>query len=98
MSKSCQGLLKELVKCLRESDCFKVSPAHQHAILIFSLPMTQNLLINSHKVFGTLQKEGKDIKTCAKDAAECKGVRNAYAACKRGQLDPRARIRGNIGY
>ncbi|PRW05688.1 DEAD DEAH box helicase, partial [Chlorella sorokiniana] len=35
MSKSCKGLLKELVKCLRESDC--------------------------------MQKERKDIKTCAKE-------------------------------
>ena len=45
-----------------------------------------------------MQKDGKDIKTCAKQAPECAGIRNAYAACKRGQLDPRMRIRGNKGY
>ncbi|KAL4527691.1 hypothetical protein Ndes2437B_g02820 [Nannochloris sp. 'desiccata'] len=66
MSKSCQGLLTELVKCLRESDCFK--------------------------------NQGKDIKTCAKEVKECEGLRAAYAACKRGQVDPRSRIRGNKGY
>ncbi|KAI8105781.1 hypothetical protein M9434_000362 [Picochlorum sp. BPE23] len=66
MSKSCSGLLKDLVHCLRESECFQV--------------------------------EKKDIKTCAKEAEECAGLRAAYAACKRGQLDPRTRIRGNKGY
>ncbi|KAL4443481.1 hypothetical protein ABPG75_011218 [Micractinium tetrahymenae] len=65
MSKSCKGLLKELVKCLRESDCMK---------------------------------EGKPIKECAKQAPECDGLRNAYSACKRGQLDARSRLRGNKGY
>lgn len=45
-----------------------------------------------------LQKEGRDIKTCAKEVPECVGLRNSYSACKRGQLDPRARIRGNKGF
>lgn len=66
MSKSCKGLLRELVKCLRESDC--------------------------------MQKEHKDIKTCAKEVKECDGLRNSYAACKRGQVDARSRLRGNKGY
>ena len=44
------------------------------------------------------QKEGRDIKACAREAEECFGLRNAYFACKRGQLDPRTRIRGNKGY
>ncbi|EFN58189.1 hypothetical protein CHLNCDRAFT_20514 [Chlorella variabilis] len=66
MSKSCKGLLKELVKCLRESDCMKT--------------------------------EGKPISECAKEVPECQGLRNAYSACKRGQLDARSRLRGNKGY
>ncbi len=66
MSKSCQGLLQEYVKCVRESDCVKV--------------------------------EGRDVRACAREAAACAGLRHAYATCKRGQLDPRARIRGNKGY
>ena len=44
------------------------------------------------------QKEGKDIKQCAKEVDECEGLRSAYTACKRGQLDPRARLWGNKGY
>lgn len=36
MSKSCKGLLKELVKCLRESECMKVSGT---ALLGASLPI-----------------------------------------------------------
>lgn len=47
---------------------------------------------------GNVQKEGKDIKDCAREVEECAGLRNAYAVCKRGQLDPRTRIRGNKGY
>lgn len=45
-----------------------------------------------------IQIEKKDIKVCAKEAEECATLRAAYAACKRGQLDPRTRIRGNKGY
>jgi hypothetical protein len=45
-----------------------------------------------------LQVEKKDIKVCAKEADECAGLRVAYAHCKRGQLDPRTRIKGNKGY
>ncbi len=43
-------------------------------------------------------QEGKPIKDCAKQAPECDGLRNAYSACKRGQLDARSRLRGNKGY
>ena len=43
-------------------------------------------------------QEGKDIKTCAKEVKECDGLRNAYSACKRGQIDARSRLRGNKGY
>ncbi len=45
-----------------------------------------------------MQTEGKNIKTCAKEVKECEGLRNSYAACKRGQIDPRNRIMGNKGY
>lgn len=45
-----------------------------------------------------MQTEGKDIKTCAREVKECEGLRNSYAACKRGQIDPRTRIKGNKGY
>jgi len=45
-----------------------------------------------------LQVEKKDIKVCAKEADECASLRVAYAHCKRGQLDPRSRIKGNKGY
>ena len=46
----------------------------------------------------TLCQEHKDIKTCAKEVKECDGLRNSYAACKRGQVDARSRLRGNKGY
>lgn len=42
--------------------------------------------------------QGKPIRECAKEAKECDGLRNSYAACKRGQLDTRSRLRGNKGY
>ena len=43
-------------------------------------------------------QEGKPIKQCAKEVKECEGLRNAYSACKRGQIDARSRLRGNKGY
>ena len=41
---------------------------------------------------------GRSIKECMDDATEsgCSGVRHAYFACKRRQLDMRKRIKGNI--
>ena len=66
MSKSCKGILKDFVHCVRESACFAV--------------------------------EHKDISVCSKEADECTALRQAYATCKRGQLDPRTRIKGNKGY
>ena len=45
-----------------------------------------------------LPQEHKDIRTCAKEVKECDGLRNSYAACKRGQVDARSRLRGNKGY
>lgn len=44
------------------------------------------------------QQEGKPIKQCALEVKECNGLRNSYAACKRGQVDARSRLRGNKGY
>ena len=41
------------------------------------------------------QKEGKDIRVCAKEVEACAGLRTAYFQCKRGQLDARTRIPGN---
>ena len=52
----------------------------------------------SSSLSNIVQNQGKDIKTCAKEVKECEGLRVAYAACKRGQVDPRSRIRGNKGY
>lgn len=66
MSKSCQGILKDLVHCVRESACFTV--------------------------------DKKDIQVCAREAEDCAALRQAYVSCKRGQLDPRTRIKGNKGY
>ena len=45
-----------------------------------------------------LQEEGKSVLQCVKEAKECGGLRYAYFACKRGQLDARNRITGNKGY
>ena len=51
----------------------------------------------SHRRCCALQ-EGKPIKECAREVKQCEGLRNAYSACKRGQLDARSRLRGNRGY
>ncbi|KAI3512746.1 hypothetical protein L1887_20065 [Cichorium endivia] len=47
--------------------------------------------------------ENRPFRECAKEKAplissECVGLRETYFNCKRGQVDMRARIRGNKGY
>ena len=65
----------------------------------FGLPVFRmGLWDGVHYIQCITEVEKKDIKVCAKEAEECAGLRAAYAACKRGQLDPRTRIRGNKGY
>jgi hypothetical protein len=44
-----------------------------------------------------LQKEGKDVRTCAKEAEECANLRYTYYNCKRGKMDARTRIAGTKG-
>lgn len=97
MSKSCQGLLKDLVHCLRESECFTVRNYSNNAPIPLVIFCIKCFMVQwFYLVYAQIQK--KDIKVCAREAEECANLRTAYAACKRGQLDPRARIRGNKGY
>ncbi|CAI9113796.1 OLC1v1014476C1 [Oldenlandia corymbosa var. corymbosa] len=47
--------------------------------------------------------EHRSYRECAKEkspliSSECVGLRETYFNCKRGQVDMRARIRGNKGY
>uniref|UniRef100_A0A7N0UD08 Cytochrome c oxidase assembly factor 5 n=1 Tax=Kalanchoe fedtschenkoi TaxID=63787 RepID=A0A7N0UD08_KALFE len=47
--------------------------------------------------------ENRSFRDCAGEkvpciSSECVGLRETYFNCKRGQLDMRARIRGNKGY
>ncbi|XP_059645191.1 uncharacterized protein LOC132286818 isoform X1 [Cornus florida] len=47
--------------------------------------------------------EKRPYRECAKEkspsiSSECVGLRETYFNCKRGQVDMRARIRGNKGY
>lgn len=107
MSKSCKGLLKELVKCLRESDCMQkvrsatgASVGASHWLGGAVLARTDRRPAPSTPRCPTHPsgQEHKDIKTCAQEVKECEGLRNSYAACKRGQVDARSRLRGNKGY
>jgi len=99
MSKSCKGLLKELVKCLRESDCMKVvSFAAKGARGRPAFAAATRALAGPPPAALWHLQEGKPIKECAQQVPECDGLRNAYSACKRGQLDARSRLRGNKGY
>ena len=41
-------------------------------------------------------REGRTPKDCMEIDADCKALRGVYAACKRGQLDMRKRIKGNM--
>ena len=97
MSKSCKGLLQQLVKCLRESDCVQVLPARtQRGACAHARP--EALPTTPRPPALSPQVEGKDIRECAQAVPECAGLRTAYFTCKRGQVDPRSRILGNKGY
>ncbi|CAH2038328.1 unnamed protein product [Thlaspi arvense] len=50
-----------------------------------------------------VKDEKRSIRDCAGEKSpcipsECVGLRETYFNCKRGQVDMRARIRGNKGY
>ncbi|KAJ0902780.1 putative cytochrome c oxidase assembly protein PET191 [Helianthus annuus] len=51
----------------------------------------------------SFEVENRSFRECAKEkspliSSECVGLRETYFNCKRGQVDMRARIRGNKGY
>lgn len=56
------------------------------------------LLDTTARAAARVQVENRPIMECAKTCDECAGLRTSYFVCKRGQIDPRTRIKGNKGF
>ncbi|KAK1632377.1 hypothetical protein QYE76_006692 [Lolium multiflorum] len=89
MSKSCKGLAMELVKCLSETDCVKVSRSSPlpHSPPLFSSP---RLAVPPLPPLASFRVQNRPYKECAGEkvpciTSECVGLRETYFNCKRGQ-------------
>ncbi len=93
MSKACQNVLEQFVRCLRESDCMKARNNCYFPLIDCALKVMS--ILKFPCLSWTLQVQNKSIKTCAKEEESCANFRFSYYNCKRGQLDARTRISGN---
>lgn len=96
MPTACHGLLEDFVKCVRNSDCYKVQSS---AAIAPSAPVKCRAVSTGAEVrFALIQVEKRSIKDCAREVQDCEALRCSLYACRRGQLDARTRIAGNKGY
>ena len=90
MPAACHGLLEDFVKCLRETDCYKVPSGCRASTACYQGVHPDHA--------SNAQVEKRSIKDCAKEIQSCEALRYSLYACRRGQLDARTRIAGNKGY
>jgi len=95
MSKSCKGMLDEMLKCVEQSECCcratkTTTPRGEEEgdKRKDSLEFCVNALMHSDD----------ETKVTALGLDECVVKKQVYLKCKRGQMDMRTRIRGNKGY
>ena len=97
MSKSCKGMLDEMLKCVEQSECCcratkTTTPRGEEEgdkrKDYYSLEFCVNALMHSDD----------ETKVTALGLDECVVKKQVYLKCKRGQMDMRTRIRGNKGY
>ena len=93
MSKSCKGMLDEMLKCVEQSECCCATKTTRNGEeggkrKDHSLEFCVNALMHSDD----------ETKVTALGLDECVVKAQVYLKCKRGQMDMRTRIRGNKGY
>jgi len=100
MSKSCKGMLDEMLKCVEQSECCRCATKTTTTTTprgeeegdkrkdYYSLEFCVNALMHSDD----------ETKVTALGLDECVVKKQVYLKCKRGQMDMRTRIRGNKGY
>ena len=96
MSKSCKGMLDEMLKCVEQSECCcratktttRGEEEGDKRKDCYSLEFCVNALMHSDD----------ETKVTALGLDECVVKKQVYLKCKRGQMDMRTRIRGNKGY
>ena len=95
MSKSCKGMLDEMLKCVEQSECCCATKTTSRGEEegdkrkdYYSLEFCVNALMHSDD----------ETKVTALGLDECVVKQQVYLKCKRGQMDMRTRIRGNKGY
>jgi len=90
MSKSCSGVLDDLVACVAKSDCGRgADPAALKACVADAAQI---------KECAALREVSLRLPDSAVTPPHKTTLPQLYARCKRGAVDMRTRIRGNKGY
>jgi cytochrome c oxidase assembly factor 5 len=94
MSKSCKGMLDEMLKCVEQSECCCATKTTT-TTLGEEGGKRKDLL---EFCVNALMHSDDETKVTALGLDECVVKKQVYLKCKRGQMDMRTRIRGNKGY
>ena len=108
MSKSCAGMLDEMLKCVERTKCYsRVSRENSNANSEEGRGNDDALefCVNALMRTTTIDDDDDDEKKKKKQNQitelgldECVVKKQVYLKCKRGQMDMRTRMRGNKGY
>ena len=110
MSKSCAGMLDEMLKCVERSKCYShhrrensndsnsEEGGNDDALefCVNALMRTTTTIDDDDDDDESTKKKKNQITELGVD--ECVVKKQVYLKCKRGQMDMRTRMRGNKGY
>ena len=112
MSKSCAGMLDEMLKCVEQSKCYSRRREKSNSeeggdgdddaleFCVNALMRTTSTTIDDDDDDVDDEKKKKNNKNQMTELGldECVVKKQVYLKCKRGQMDMRTRMRGNKGY
>ena len=96
MSKSCKGMLDEMVRCVEQSEC--CCATRKTTTTTFGEEEGGKRKDLLEFCVNALMHSDDETKVTALGLDECVVKKQVYLKCKRGQMDMRTRIRGNKGY
>ena len=109
MSKSCAGMLEEMLKCAEQSKCYlsrsrsrrensnsEEGGGNDDDALEFCVNALMRTTTTTNDDDDEKKKKKNQITELGLD--ECVVKKQVYLKCKRGQMDMRTRMRGNKGY
>ncbi len=110
MSKSCAGMLEEMLKCAEQSKCYLSRSRRENSnseeggndddALEFCVNALMRTTTNDDDDDDEKKKKKNNNKNQITELGldECVVKKQVYLKCKRGQMDMRTRMRGNKGY